>query len=104
MKINFFKKEKSFKKKDFVFNSNLYWKFAVGGGFVLVLLFSFLGYRFFTQMNQESVLPITSTNTSGQVPTVQKDRIEKALNYFSAREQKSAEILNSPVPVVDPSL
>jgi hypothetical protein len=101
MKIKFFKKENNFKKKDFTFNPNLYWKLAVGGALVIVLLSSFFGYRLFTQINQEPVL--SATNVGGQIPMVKKDRIEKVLNYFSAREQKSTEILNSPSPVVDPS-
>ena len=33
-----------------------------------------------------------------------KERIDKALDYFAEREKKSAEISNSPSPIVDPSL
>jgi len=36
--------------------------------------------------------------------TVKKERLEKVLEYFSTRETTSAEILNSPPLVVDPSL
>lgn len=102
MKIKFFKKENNFKKKNFAFSPNLCWKFAIGSAFVLILLSSFLSYRLFTQTNQEPVL--SAMNESGQVPMVKKDRIEKVLNYFLERNQKSAKILNSPAPVIDPSL
>jgi hypothetical protein len=102
MKIKLFKKGNDFKKKDFAFNPNLYWKFVVGGVFVMILLSFFFGYRLFMQINQEFVLSVT--NNGGQVPLINKDRIDKVLNYFSEREKRSALILNSPIPVVDPSL
>jgi len=54
------------------------------------------------QINQEPVLP--ASNESGQIPTVDKARIEKVLNYFSTREKESTQILSSPASVVDPSL
>ena len=44
------------------------------------------------------------TSGGGQTSMVNENRILKALDYFSAREEKSNEILNSPAPVVDPSL
>jgi hypothetical protein len=102
MKIKFFKKENNFKKKNFAFSPSFCWKFAIGGAFIMILLSSFFGYRLFTQTNQEPVLSVM--NESGQVPTVKKNRIEKILNYFLEREQKSAKILNSRAPVIDPSL
>ena len=54
------------------------------------------------QINQESILPIINGNE--QVPTINENRVGKVLDYFSERENKSSGILNSPVPVVDPSL
>jgi len=102
MKIKLFKKENNFKKKNFQLNPNLYWKIAVGGAFVVILLSFFFGYRLFMRINQESVLPVA--NEGGQIPMVNKDRIEKVLNYFSEKEKKSIKILNSPAPFVDPSL
>jgi hypothetical protein len=102
MKIKFFKKENNFKKKDFTFNPNLYWKFAIGSVFVMILLSSFFGYRLFTQTNQEPVL--SATNGGRQVPTVKKERIEKVLNYFFEKEKKSAKISISSSSVIDPSL
>jgi len=102
MKIKFFKKENKFKKKDFVFNLNLYWELAVCVSLILIVFSFFFGYQLFMRINREPILPVG--NDSGQVPTVDKDRLGKILNYFSDREKKLSNILNSPAPVVDPSL
>ena len=102
MKIKIFKKENDFNKKDFTFNPNLYWKLVLLVTFMLMVLSFFFGRYLFEQVNQVSSTP--QANDNGQVPTVEKNRVEKVLNYFSAREQKSNEILSSPSPVVDPSL
>jgi hypothetical protein len=102
MKINFFKKENNFKKKDFSFNTNFYWKLAVAVASVGVLWAFFFGYNLFMQINQES--SFLSANPGTQIPTVDQNRLNKDLNYFSDRQRKSADILNSPSPVVDPSL
>jgi hypothetical protein len=102
MKIEFFKKRNNFKKKKSDFNPNFYWELSIFTAFVIMIASFFFGYYLFTQINQE---PTSSTiNTDGQVPTVDKNRIENDLNYFSEREQKSTDISNSPSPVVDPSL
>lgn len=97
-----FKKEKKFKKKDFVFNAYFYWKLAVLGAFFLMILSFVFGYYLFTKINQEPDL--SEFSVGGQVPTVNKNRISEVFRIFSEREKKSAEILNSPAPVVDPSL
>lgn len=102
MKINIFKKRNNFKKTNSTPNPNIYWELIVFGvSFVMILSF-FFSYYTFTQINKEIDTPTVKDN--GQVPTVNKDRIENVLNYFSNRVQKSTQILNSPVPVVDPSL
>jgi hypothetical protein len=54
------------------------------------------------QTNQESIL--STANNSGELPLVNKDSLGKVLNYFSEKEKRSIEVLNSPAPVVDPSL
>ncbi|MFA6077083.1 MAG: hypothetical protein WC735_03345 [Candidatus Paceibacterota bacterium] len=104
MKIKFLKKEKSFKKKkeNLLLNINFYWQLAVLFIFVVILLSSFFGYYLFTQTNKELVL--STVDVIPEVETVKKERIEKVLEYFSRREQKSDKILNSPAPVIDPSL
>ncbi len=102
MKIQFFKKENDFKKKNFGFNPNLYWEFAVIMVFMFIILSAISGYYLFMQINQEPIVSSPATNT--RAGAVDKNRIDKALNYFSDREKKSAQIINSPAPVVDPSL
>lgn len=101
MKIKFFKKDNSFKKKDFGFNVNLYWKFTLGGATLLILLSFLFGYNLFLQTDQDPTL--STGDQGGQVPTVNPTRMEKVLNYFTDREKKSTQIINSPAPVSDPS-
>jgi|SRR3989344_1696634 len=102
--IKFFKKEKNFIKEqeDFWLNINFYWKLAVLVMFVVVFISFSFGYYFFMQIDQEPILE--TSGASVQVGTVEKERINKVLEYFSIRNQKSDQILNSPAPVVDPSL
>ncbi|MFA5840981.1 MAG: hypothetical protein WC847_01765 [Candidatus Paceibacterota bacterium] len=102
MKIEFFKKENNFKKKDFNLNPNFYWKIAVIFTFLCMALIFFFAYRLFSQIEGESVLPIASIN--GQIPMVKESRMHNALFYFTEKEQKSAEILIAPFAIVDPSL
>lgn len=102
MKINLLKKENSLKKKDFTLYPSFYWKIILFCAFVMILSSLFFSYYFFIQISQEFILPIA--NNGGELPLVNKDSLKKALNYFSEREKKSIEILNSSVPVVDPSL
>ena len=40
----------------------------------------------------------------GNIKIVRKEDIGKVLNYFSEREKKSTEIMNSLSPIADPSL
>lgn len=102
MKINLFKKENSFKKKEFTFHANMYWRIIPVGVIVIIILSFIFSYRLFVKINQEPVL--SDTNESNQLPIISKDRIEKVLNYFVERENNSNRILNSVSPVVDPSL
>jgi len=104
MKIKFFKKEKSFRKEkeSLWLNINFYWKLSVLFMFLVIISSFIFSYYLFMKINKESVaLPIAS---SGQIKTVKKERIDKVLEYFSKRQEKSTKILNSPAPVVDPSL
>lgn len=102
MKIKFLTKKNSFRKKDFNLTPAFYWKIILFG-ILIAIIFSFLfGYRLFTEINQEVVLSIDNTNN--QNPKVNKEKLSKVLNYFSERENKSIQIINSPTSVVDPSL
>ncbi|MEI6280623.1 MAG: hypothetical protein WCP17_01320 [bacterium] len=103
MRIKFFNRRNSFKKKGFVFNPNFYWRIAIFVAILGVIFSFFFGYSLFKQINQESVVSSTA-NESAQTPPINKNRTAKALEFFSKREKKSIEIINSPAPVVDPSL
>ena len=59
-------------------------------------------FNLFFQINKDPVLEVDGIDS--QIETVKKERFEKVLKYFSLREQKSDQILSSPVPVADPSL
>ncbi|OGI95449.1 hypothetical protein A2917_02730 [Candidatus Nomurabacteria bacterium RIFCSPLOWO2_01_FULL_42_17] len=104
MQIKFFKKEKNFKKgeESLWLHVNFYWKWAVIFVFVAAISSLFLGYFLFMKVNEEVVLSGEGTNP--QVEKVKKERIDKVLLYFSLRAQKSNQIINSPAPVIDPSL
>ena len=102
MKIKFFKKEKKFKKETKWFDMGLCWKIAVSVMFLATIATAFFGYYLFQQTNKEPSLP--TGGSSGQVETVKKEKIDRVLEYFSQRKQKSDQIINSPSPIVDPSL
>jgi hypothetical protein len=102
MNIKFFKKENVLKKKDFRLNSGFYWKIFVAGTFVAILFIFYFGYNLFIKINQESTVSSVNTNTSNGM--INTNRIQKALDVFSTREKTSEQIINSPAPVVDPSL
>ncbi len=101
MKIKLFTKENNFKKKDFALNSGFYWKLVVGIAFTIIIISAVFSYHFFVEINREHVL--TDAGEGGEVPSINMERFKKVLNYFSEKEQQSIKILNSPVPVVDPS-
>lgn len=102
MKIKFFKTKKDFRKKTAIVNPNLYWNIILYVTFALIILSFVFGLWFFSKTSTEP--PVSAVDINGQIGVVKKQRIQKVLEYFSEREQKSAEILNSPSPVVDPSL
>jgi hypothetical protein len=101
MKLNFLKNKYNFKKKTFDINPAFYWQIAVFSTALIIIISFIFGYYLFEQINQQSVLP--TTNDTGQVGSVNETRIENVLNVFSERQQTYNQMLNSPVPVVDPS-
>ena len=103
MELKFLKKEKSFKKTNLFFNTNLYWQLAVCGAFILSVASCFFGYYLFINTNNESISQ-SPTYDYKRNEIVNKEKIDTILDYFSARKQKSNQILYSPSPVVDPSL
>lgn len=107
MKTEIFKIKKSLKKGVFHVNPNIGWGLTLSLAFILILLFFIFGFYLFTQTDKELTLlstQIAETTPKGQIKIVTKEQIEKVLEYFSAREKKSTQILNSYSPVVDPSL
>ena len=104
MQIKFFKKEKNFTKEEdsLWLHVNLYWGLAVLFVFAGSVFASWFGYHLFTKINEEPITP--PENASSQIETVKKETIDKELQYFREREKKSAEIINFPSPIVDPSL
>lgn len=101
-KIKFFKIKKSYKKENFKVNPNIYWEILVIFSLLAIIVSFIFAYNLFIQTNKED--SGTTENNSGKVGNTEKERIKNALDYFSQREKKSMEILNSPAPVVDPSL
>lgn len=101
MQIKFFKTKKNFKKKNLELNPYLYWKLIVLSAIILTTGAFVFGYYTFIQTQEDSTDSIK--NSINKKP-IEKERIEKVLDYFSLREKKSVQIINSPSPVVDPSL
>ena len=102
MKTKFFKIKKIFKKENFEINPDIYWRVVVIV-FLLLTIASFVfAYNLFVQINDGDIS--STQNNSEKVGNKEKGKIEDALNYFSEREKKSTEILNSSSSIVDPSL
>ena len=102
MKIKFFKKEKSFRKERFHLSPNALWKLILCLTVVIIIVAFVFGFNLFAQINEEFVPP--AGNTQRQIKIVKKENIQKVLEYFSEREKKLDEIVNSPTLVADPSL
>ena len=98
MKI--FKIKKSFKKGGIHINPSIYWGISLCIALVIVTAAIILGFFLFRKISKG----LTPTENSEQIHTISKERIDKVLEYFKKRKLRSAEILNSPSPVVDPSL
>ena len=101
MKINFFKKKKQFKKKGFEIKPNFYWCLLFCMTFTLITLSLAFGFYLFMKINKEPVLSIKNIN---EQETINQNRIDKILEYFKKRENKSIEIIDFPSPIIDPSL
>lgn len=101
MQIKLFKTKKNFKKKNLELNPNFYWKLIICLTFILAFVSFTFGYYFFIRIKEE---PTFSAENTNKKQVIEKERLEKVLEYFSTRKETSREILNSPVPVVDPSL
>jgi uncharacterized protein YabE (DUF348 family) len=101
MQINFLKPKKNFKKKNLELGPNFYWKIIILVTFLLTLSSFIFGYFTFEQVKEDESLYFDGVQKK---QSIEKQRVAKALEYFSLKEQKSLKILNSPSPVVDPSI
>lgn len=101
MEIKILKRKKIFKKGGLHFDPYIYWEILLGMAFVIATISFILGFSLFRKINKEFILG--PEDTSSQIKTISNERIDKVLEYFAKRKQKSNEILNSPSPIVDPS-
>ncbi|OGI71358.1 hypothetical protein A3B84_00645 [Candidatus Nomurabacteria bacterium RIFCSPHIGHO2_02_FULL_35_13] len=101
MEIKFLKKKKNFTKGDLNTKPDLYWRYILYMTFTLIFASFAFGLYLFIKINKESNLPVINTD---EQKTIKKERIDKVLEYFEERKNKSIEILNSPSPIIDPSL
>lgn len=103
MNLNIFKKgKKIFKKRDYRPDPDFYWKIIFFLGLILIITSLVFGMYLFLQINKEDFS--SSVTDGGQINKVSKERIDKVLQYFSDREEKSLDIVNFPSPIIDPSL
>lgn len=102
MKLPTLKREKKFRKGGFHTNPNIGWELVL---FLALLIAGALfawGTLMFLDMSKEIKAP--SLGEDAGKTEVDKERIEKVLEYFRAREKKSREIISTPAAIVDPSL
>lgn len=102
MEIKILKIKKNFKKGGIHTNPSIYWNIIQGVAFFLVVGSFIFSFYLFRKMNKEFISLIE--NADKQAETISKERIDRVLEYFSSRKNKSDSILNSPSPVIDPSL
>jgi hypothetical protein len=102
MKIEIFKNKKKFKKGGFHTNPNIGWEIILVVAAVLTIASISLGVYLFLDTNKK--FTTYELDGSSAIKIVKKDRIEKVLEYFAVREQRSRDILNSPSPIIDPSI
>lgn len=101
MDFKLFKTKKSFHKRNFEINSDFYWKIILSVVTIIMILSFVFGYYLFLRMSKEVEF---SPETMTEANKINKERIDKVLRYFEDRFEKSQEIINSPVHIVDPSL
>jgi|GEM_PF-950982 len=100
-KLQTLKGQKKFKKRDVYIRPDLYWQIAVYVVALSALASAIFGHFVFQKVNREID---TSSNSSSIKKIVDKERLDKALEYFELREKRSVEILQKPSPFVDPSV
>jgi len=101
MEIKFLKKKKKFIKGGLSIKPDLYWRYILYMTFTLIFISCAFGLYLFIKINRELTSPITNIN---EQEIIKKERLDEVLKYFKKRENKSIEILNSPSPIIDPSM
>lgn len=101
MQLHFSNHKINFKKKRLAPNPYFYWKIIVTLLLVLTLISFGFGYSMFTQTTDDQA---STEEEVGRKQPIEKEKIQKVLEYFSVREKKSIEIIGSTVHIVDPSL
>jgi len=101
MEIKFLKIKKSFKKGNSELNAVRYWKIILFFASVLISAAFVFSFYHFNEVNKDSVIP--EIESSDQLKIVKKERIGKVVEYFSVRESRSVDIINSPSSAIDPS-
>ena len=102
MKIKLFKIEKNYRKENFEINPDIYWKMIMVLAFLVIITSLVFSYNLFVQTNKDNISIVEKKDNKNE--NKEKEKIRNALEYFSEREKKSIEILNFPVPIVDPSI
>ena len=102
MTLKLFKKQKSFRKGGLHIDPNICWKYILFATFTIILLSFAFSFFLFLEVNKSS--PVSSAPATSTLDQISGERIDKALEYFRNRQTKSSEILNSPSPLVDPSI
>ena len=101
MRLKFFKREKKLKKGGFHTNPDISWEIVLYLAFALIVASFVFGFFLLKEIGKEP--GASELSGRGQAKIIEKERIDRALDYFAEREKKSVEILNSPSPIVDPS-
>lgn len=101
MEIKFLKRKKKYKKENFEIRPENYWRGVLAIFLAFMIFVSFFGGRLFKQVDTDDSL---LSNINANLKREKREKINSVLNYFNEREEKSERIINSPAPVVDPSL
>lgn len=94
-------KKKVFKKDVVYIDTNSYWRLLILLSFLIILTSLGFGYFLF---NQISIDFNSSTENTGLVESINKQKLDETLEYFSNKENTFNTILNSPSVIEDPSL
>ncbi|MCX6747767.1 MAG: hypothetical protein NTW98_02370 [Candidatus Nomurabacteria bacterium] len=98
----FLNKKRELKKSSWVINPDIYWRYLIVLSAVLmVVLFAFAFYLF-SNINSKNVEE-ENVNVV-RLQTINKERLDNVIEYFSKREKVSENIIRLPSRVIDPSL